>query len=33
MAKRRNAYKILFRNLERKRPLGIPKIGWEIILK
>jgi hypothetical protein len=33
MGEIRNAYKILFRKPEGNRPLGIPKIGWGIILK
>jgi hypothetical protein len=33
MGEMRNAYKILVRKLEGKRPLGRPRHRWEIILE
>jgi hypothetical protein len=30
---RRGVYRVLVRKLEGKRPLGIPMLGWKIILR
>jgi hypothetical protein len=33
MGEKMSAYKILVRELERKRPFGKPRHGWEDVIK